>query len=183
VIDKKQIIQTALDVGIRHPTTEWFDDQLVELYSKAYKAGLADAGASTETPESQGAVEKPRFPQPDTVRWGESFYSLEQVMRYAQESVRYELSLLNKPAHNDQQSCYCPNCESLSKELLALKEEQQAVTKSPWKPDRSGKYLTIVYKDVEAGEEVGDLSKHPKSCALSWSHALWDVDNLKHQIG
>ncbi len=71
----------------------------------------------------------------------------------------------------------------LQKEIDALKEEQQARVQTPWKPDRSGKYLTIVYKDVVAGEEVGELSKHPKSCALSWSHALWDVENLKHQIG
>lgn len=42
--------------------------------------------------------------------------------------------------------------------------------------DRSGKWLTVVYKDVKAGDEVRQLFDHPKMSAISWSHALNDRD-------
>ena len=51
--------------------------------------------------------------------------------------------------------------------------------KYEWKPDRSGKYLTVVYKDVPPGEEVGKICDHPNVCAMSWSHSIDDVHELK----
>jgi len=51
-----------------------------------------------------------------------------------------------------------------------------------WKPDRSGQFLTVVYKDVVPGDEVGALHEHPKVCAMSWSNALHDVDYLRNRL-
>jgi len=51
-----------------------------------------------------------------------------------------------------------------------------------WKPDRSGQFLTVVYKDVVPGDEVGALLEHPKVCAMSWSNALHDVDYLRNRL-
>jgi hypothetical protein len=51
-----------------------------------------------------------------------------------------------------------------------------------WKPDRSGQFLTVVYKDVVPGDEVGTLHDHPKCVALSWSNALHDVDYLRNRV-
>ena len=43
-------------------------------------------------------------------------------------------------------------------------------------PDRSGKWFTVVYKDIKPGDEARALSEHPKMSAMSWSHALHDRD-------
>lgn len=51
-----------------------------------------------------------------------------------------------------------------------------------WTPDRSGKYLTVVYRDVVPGDEVGALHDHPKCVAMSWSNALHDVDYLRNRL-
>jgi hypothetical protein len=51
-----------------------------------------------------------------------------------------------------------------------------------WKPDRSGQFLTVVYKDVVPGDEVGALHEHPKCVAISWSNALHDVDYLRNRL-
>lgn len=42
--------------------------------------------------------------------------------------------------------------------------------------DRTGKWLTIVYKDVQAGDEARQIIEHPKMSAASWSNALNDRD-------
>ena len=49
-----------------------------------------------------------------------------------------------------------------------------------WKPDRSGKYLTVVYRDVIPGDEVGAIVDHPKCVIMSWSNAVHDVEQLKN---
>jgi len=51
---------------------------------------------------------------------------------------------------------------------------------SDWKPDRSGKYLTVVYRDVIPGDEVGAIVDHPKCVIMSWSNAVHDVEQLKN---
>ena len=55
--------------------------------------------------------------------------------------------------------------------------EQEPVA---WKPDRSGKYLTVVYRDVIPGDEVGAIVDHPKCVIMSWSNAVHDVEQLKN---
>ena len=60
-------------------------------------------------------------------------------------------------------------------------EQQPADELVAWKPDRSGKYLTAVYKDVIPGEDVREICDHPKCVAMSWSNALADVDALKNR--
>jgi len=49
-----------------------------------------------------------------------------------------------------------------------------------WKPDRSGKYLTVVYRDVIPGDEVGAIVDHPKCVIMSWSNAVHDVEQLRN---
>ena len=44
-------------------------------------------------------------------------------------------------------------------------------------PDsKSGKFLTVVYRDIQPGDEARAIGEHPKVSALSWSHALRDLD-------
>ena len=37
-------------------------------------------------------------------------------------------------------------------------------------------WLTVVYRNVEPGEEARTISGHPKASAFSWSHAIHDRD-------
>lgn len=41
---------------------------------------------------------------------------------------------------------------------------------------KGGRWLTVVYRDIAAGQEARELGEHPKACALSWSHALNERD-------
>ena len=41
---------------------------------------------------------------------------------------------------------------------------------------RGGKWLTVVYRDVQPGDEAREIGSHQKVAALSWSHALDDRD-------
>jgi hypothetical protein len=58
---------------------------------------------------------------------------------------------------------------------------QQKQEPVAWKPDRSGKYLTVVYRDVIPGDEVGAIVEHPKCVIMSWSNAVHDVEYLRNQ--
>lgn len=49
-------------------------------------------------------------------------------------------------------------------------------TKAEPAPKGSGKWLTIVYRDIEPGNEAKLLGDHPKVSAMSWSHAMDDRD-------
>ena len=41
---------------------------------------------------------------------------------------------------------------------------------------KGGKWLTVVYRDIQPGDEARTIGEHPKVSALSWSHALHDRD-------
>ena len=41
---------------------------------------------------------------------------------------------------------------------------------------KGGKWLTVVYRDIQPGDEARAIAEHPKVSALSWSHALHDRD-------
>ena len=41
---------------------------------------------------------------------------------------------------------------------------------------KGGKWLTVVYRDIQPGDESRTIGEHPKVSALSWSHALHDRD-------
>lgn len=41
---------------------------------------------------------------------------------------------------------------------------------------KGGKWLTVVYHDIQPGDEARAIMHHPKASALSWSHALHDRD-------
>ena len=41
---------------------------------------------------------------------------------------------------------------------------------------KGGKWLTVVYRDIQPGDEPRTIGEHPKVSALSWSHALHDRD-------
>ena len=41
---------------------------------------------------------------------------------------------------------------------------------------KGGKWLTVVYRDIQPGDESRTIGEHPKVSALSWSHALNDRD-------
>ena len=42
--------------------------------------------------------------------------------------------------------------------------------------DNCGNWLTVVYRDIQPGDEARAIVEHPKASALSWSHALRDRD-------
>ena len=42
--------------------------------------------------------------------------------------------------------------------------------------DNCGNWLTVVYRDIQPGDEARAIVEHPKASALSWSHALHDRD-------
>lgn len=41
---------------------------------------------------------------------------------------------------------------------------------------KGGKWLTVVYRGIQPGDEARTIGEHPKVSALSWSHALHDRD-------
>ena len=41
---------------------------------------------------------------------------------------------------------------------------------------KGGNWLTVVYRDIQPGDEARAIVEHPKASALSWSHALRDRD-------
>ena len=41
---------------------------------------------------------------------------------------------------------------------------------------KGGKWLTVVYRDIQPGDESRTIGEHPKVSAMSWSHALHDRD-------
>ena len=45
----------------------------------------------------------------------------------------------------------------------------------------SRQWLTVVYQNVEAGDEVRQICTHPKVSAMSWSHAIHDRDAARKQ--
>lgn len=49
-----------------------------------------------------------------------------------------------------------------------------------WKPDRSCKYFTVVYRDLIPGDEVRTIVDHPKCVIMSWSNAVHDVEQLRN---
>ena len=73
--------------------------------------------------------------------------------------------------------------------LKQLGEEaapQAAVPKIDWESaeekiaievaDNCGNWLTVVYRDIQPGDEARAIAEHPKASALSWSNALHDRD-------
>lgn len=51
-----------------------------------------------------------------------------------------------------------------------------------FKSDRSGKYLTVVYKDVQAGEEAKHILDNKKVVAMAWGHSIDEVNQLQNII-
>lgn len=41
---------------------------------------------------------------------------------------------------------------------------------------KGGRWITVVYRDIAAGQEARELGEHPNVCAMSWSHALNERD-------
>lgn len=71
-------------------------------------------------------------------------------------------------------------------EGVAPQAVQAAVPKIDWESaaekiaieeaDNCGKWLTVVYRDIQPGDEARAIAEHPKASALSWSHALHERD-------
>ena len=57
--------------------------------------------------------------------------------------------------------------------LAATQPTAQGVELANCKGD---KWLTVVYRDIQPGDEAHAIAGHPKASALSWSHALHDRD-------
>ena len=57
--------------------------------------------------------------------------------------------------------------------LAATQPAAQGLELSNCKGD---KWLTVVYRDIQPGDESRAIGEHPKVSALSWSHALHDRD-------
>ena len=59
------------------------------------------------------------------------------------------------------------------REAIATHPSQQGLELANCK---GGKWLTVVYHDIQPGDESRTIGEHPKVSALSWSHALNDRD-------
>ena len=57
--------------------------------------------------------------------------------------------------------------------LASTQPTQQGLDLANCKGD---KWLTVVYRDIQPGDESRTIGEHPKVSALSWSHALHDRD-------
>ena len=57
--------------------------------------------------------------------------------------------------------------------IFATHPTQQGLELANCKGD---KWLTVVYRDIQPGDESRTIGEHPKVSALSWSHALNDRD-------
>ena len=57
--------------------------------------------------------------------------------------------------------------------LAATQPTAQGVELAHCKGD---KWLTVVYRDIQPGDEAHAIGEHPKVTAMSWSHALHDRD-------
>ena len=66
--------------------------------------------------------------------------------------------------------------------IAALRTEQPAPATQPAAQGlelancKGDKWLTVVYRDIQPGDESRTIGEHPKVSALSWSHALHDRD-------
>ena len=58
--------------------------------------------------------------------------------------------------------------------LNALKQLEESTHTT--KKGMGGNWLTVVYRDIQPGDEARAIADHPKASALSWSHALHDRD-------
>ena len=58
--------------------------------------------------------------------------------------------------------------------LNALKQLEESTHTT--KNGMGGNWLTVVYRDIQPGDEARAIAEHPKVSALSWSHALHDRD-------
>jgi hypothetical protein len=58
--------------------------------------------------------------------------------------------------------------------LNALKQLEESTHTT--KKGMGGNWLTVVYRDIQPGDEAHAIAEHPKVSALSWSHALHDRD-------
>ena len=56
--------------------------------------------------------------------------------------------------------------------LNALKQLEESTHTT--KKGMGGNWLTVVYRDIQPGDEARAIADHPKASALSWSHALHD---------
>ena len=71
----------------------------------------------------------------------------------------------------------CPKCHHeyrlIADATLAATQPAAQVELANCKGD---KWLTVVYRDIQPGDESRTIVEHPKVSALSWSHALHDRD-------
>jgi hypothetical protein len=94
--------------------------------------------------------------------------------------------------HGTQYHAGAPGVLSLARAVLAKWGTPPAVAGEPVAPAEqwdaptdsgpiSRQWLTVVYRGVEAGDEVQQICTHPKVSAMSWSHALHDRDAARSQ--
>ena len=64
----------------------------------------------------------------------------------------------------------------LTQRIAALAATQPAAQGVELANCKGDKWLTVVYRDIQPGDESRTIGEHPKVSALSWSHALHDRD-------
>lgn len=78
---------------------------------------------------------------------------------------------------------YCENKRNSLEDMLHKLLEASNVNVET--SSETGKWFTVVYKNIHSGVEAQTLGEHPKVSAMSWSHAMYDRDEalarLKHE--
>lgn len=96
----------------------------------------------------------------------------------AEAAQPFALLVRKKSWNEGQWECAPSGCPEYGRQWA---DERMWVYAAPQPPAqvldaKGGRWLTVVYRDIAAGQEARELGEHPKACALSWSHALNERD-------
>ena len=144
------------------------------IYGEAYEAMLASAPKATPVP----VVEQ------EELREGASYESMNlavMVLSDCGHSSNYKPLLERVAGRIDRHVERLLTAQHADRAMRA----QAAPAAQGDAPTDSGpisrQWLTVVYRGVEAGDEVQQICTHPKVSAMSWSHAIHDRDAARSQ--
>ena len=102
------------------------------------------------------------------------FYPRQKEGHNALAQLRHRLAAADLAARQREMQLLS-EIEALERVALnALKQLEESTHTT--KKGMGGNWLTVVYRDIQPGDEAHAIADHPKVSALSWSHALHERD-------
>lgn len=114
-------------------------------------------------------------------QWRKADVTLASFNQHVEDTIRDALA--ERPAQDQGQSCYCPECERLSKKLDAIKAQQQEPVATLWQHGKTGRTRITTPDEITDCDarwfKAADLYTHPtvidKSAAVRIATALgWE---------